>query len=386
MTCFLCGSADIQRRGVRRGKQRYHCNECRRHFSVEAEPVEPTFEVGKAEKATIEKHDRYIITCAQNNTPVQPDFWAAVERYASETGAKLIVIPVRYRNPTAPGEYVIAERETWWPYEVEPYLVEGELKLHPKLWMLGDVRVQATAQRPLSGLEALSGPASAIIGHSQIAMQTIPTPQQRLPKQMYTTGSVSLKNYSRTKTGKVGWLHHSLGALVVEKEDGRFHVRVVNGDSDNAFYDLRTRYAADGVSSVDRIPGIVLGDEHVTWLDPDVTAATFGEEQSLVSELRPEVIVRHDVLDNYSISHWHDNDPIQRFAKWRYNLDGLEAELAQAVEHINSTTPPKTENVVVASNHHDWLLRWLNRADPKKEPWNALVYHELMYRMLKETK
>jgi hypothetical protein len=33
---------------------------------------------------------------------------------------------------------------------------------------------------------------------------------------------------------------------------------------------------------------------------------------------------------------------------------------------------------VVASNHHDHLNRWLKEADPKQEPWNAVVYHELM--------
>ena len=46
----------------------------------------------------------YIITSAQNATAVHAKFWEALLRAADHFKAELIVIPLRYRNPTAPKE------------------------------------------------------------------------------------------------------------------------------------------------------------------------------------------------------------------------------------------------------------------------------------------
>lgn len=49
---------------------------------------------------------------------------------------------------------------------------------------------------------------------------------------------------------------------------------------------------------------------------------------------------------------------------------------------IYDTTPKGVTNILVASNHVDHLTRWLKDCDIKLEPWNAELYHFLMWKTL----
>lgn len=386
MNCPHCLSPSVQRRGTRRGKRRYFCNNCRKSFAVD-QATEPSYQRGTREIQSLEKLDKFVVTSAQNNTPVDQRFWASLQRLAAERGARLLVIPVRYKNPTSQLDPQDSDDDVWWPTEVEPYLIENEVKLHPSLWLLGDVRVAATADLPLSGLESLSAGASAIVGHAQIAMRTVATPQQSLPKIMHTTGSCSAKNYSQTKAGKKGHFHHSLGALIVEKEGSRFHMRIVNGATDGTFYDFLARYSPEAVEMATHIPAIVPGDEHSRFADPLVKAATYLNEDSIVNLLKPRLNVRNDVFDGHTCSGWHRGDTMMEYAKWVGGADGVEDELEECKLYIEETTPRHFDctNVINHSNHDDRLRRWLISTQTPT-PKNALIFHELMYRVLERTR
>lgn len=381
LRCQHCESTDVQRRGTRRGLRRLFCNECRTSSSVpvpsDLRPADFDFSPDERQREKIESGDVHLVTCAQNNTPIEKQAWRTVLRMREEMGAQLHVLPMRYQNPTSRLDPQDDDADVWWPKEVEPYLVDGELRLHELCRVLGQVRVQATAKHPLTGLESLSGPASAIVGHGQIAMRTIATPQQALPKQLLTTGSVSVKNYSRTKAGVQGDFHHSTGVVVVERDGERFHMRSCVGDRKGTFCDLDAWYTPRGVKRGHRVPAIVVGDEHVMFADPAVLAGTYGGKTSLVGRLRPRVIVRHDVVDSYSISHWHRRDVVTRYVKQMHGRDDLRTELLGVAEHIDESTPRDTQNVIVASNHHDHILRWMNEADWRQDLTNARIYHEL---------
>lgn len=351
---------------------------------------ERTFVLSRGRVRELERRRAYVITCAQNNTPVHRDFWASLRQYARRWDAEILVIPMRYKNPTSrrdPQEEDGEDDRYWWPPEVVDHLVENEVKIHPKLWVMGRMRIQATAVNPLAGLESLSLGASAIYGHPQVQMRTVATPQADLPKILHTTGSVSEKNYSSTKAGEKGRFHHTHGALVVHKAGDRFHLRHLNwSDFHGCFYDLGVRYDLRGWGEQERVEALVTGDEHVIWQLPEVTEATYSAEDSMARVLRPKFIVRHDLLDSYSITHHHRRDPITRFVKTHAARQSLKAELEETIEHVRRTTPSGSENVIVASNHHDHVLRWLREADPKQDPDNALLYHRLMVLMLEEAR
>lgn len=348
--------------------------------------VDPTFVKTEKQVAKIEKGQRFVVTSAQNNTEVDPRFWRALKRYAEERKARLLVIPVRYKNPTTRRDAQDDDADVWWPGEVIPYLVENEVTVHPYLKIMGHVRVQATAIHPLTGLEPLSHGASAIFGHAQIAMQTVPTPQHEMPKVLHTTGSTSVKNYSRTKAGVRGEFHHSLGALVVEKKGNAFHMRSLVGDDDGSFCDAGTMryYHEKGSKAFKRVEALITGDEHAIFNDVGCREGTYLNPDSIAKTCRPKVIVRHDVFDGYSISHHHWKRPMTRYVKRIEGIDdvGMELEITRA--HIDETTPADSRNIIVRSNHDEHFTRWLMENDPRKSgDWqNAKVFHEAWCAML----
>ena len=183
---------------------------------------------------------RFIVTCAQNATPVHKGFFASLLQAAKHLDAELIVIPIRYKNPTSRWSASQANAEQW-AAEVQPYLCNTRIRLSKNLVVLGDVKTQPTASSPLTGFEAITHGESAILGHTKLQLKTVPTPQNALPKVLTTTGAVTVHNYTDSKAGKLGEFHHTLGATLVELEGGRFHLRQLNADKDGSFYDLTDR-------------------------------------------------------------------------------------------------------------------------------------------------
>jgi hypothetical protein len=342
------------------------------------------WKLSSEKKAEIKSAERFIITSSMNNCEIDSRFWKSLQRYAKTNKACLLVVPSRYKNPTSQGETSNQKDDYWWPDEVQKHMTDDMVKLHKNLLLMAQVRVGATAVNPLTGLEALSGGASSIFGHSQIAMKTVPTPQHHLPKAMWTTGSCSVPNYSDTKAGIKGEFHHNMGALVVERDGSRFHCRTVTADVDGGFYDLNYYYGPNKVEKNSRVLAIVTGDEHAMFSDSKNKAATYTNKDSIVNTLKPEKIVRHDVFDGYSISHHNRHDPVIQYSKHKNGHHLVKDELELTVKYIDETTPKFAENLIVASNHHDHLLRWLKESHPAQEPWNADVWLEI-WGLLKDT-
>lgn len=343
----------------------------------------PNLSLSEDAVTELEKHERYIVTAAMNNIGLNRAFWRSILRYAKTNNAKIIVAPIRYRNPTSPDEYKVDGPGWWWPEEVTPYLCASTVRLHPRLWFMGDIKVQATAVNPLSGLDILGRGASTIFGHSQVAMQTVPTPQYDLPKCMVSTGSVSLPHYSESKAGAKAQFNHSNSALIVEKDGNAFHFRHVSADSEGGFYDLDCYYHEKGVKKGQAVSAVILGDTHVWWSDPKVKKATFTADDSLVKVLKPEQIVHHDLIDAYSVSHHHSRDPITRIAKMKGKRNELLAELKDVIKYLEETTPSFAKLVVIGSNHHDHITRWVLESDWKSDLPNAETYLELALEMVR---
>lgn len=320
---------------------------------------------------------RFVITSATNGVAVHPAAWGALRRYARQHKAALVVVPIRYRNPTSPTEARKLLDDAQWPAEVTPFLIDDQIDLHEHLTVLGQVRVQPTAVHPLSGLDGTARGQSAIFGHPQLSMRMVPTPHRGHPTALWTTGSVSQRHYSDSRAGFSGDHHHSLGGLVVELDGPRFHVRNLSVDSDGGIADLDRYYTAGATRKTGGCEALIIGDEHVRFIDPKCKSATFDGAKSIVGVLRPKVLVRHDVFDAHSISHHTRKDPISRFVRHATGRMDVRDELQECADHLARTTPKGCESWVVASNHHDHLTRWLRETAMDAEPWNARTWHEL---------
>lgn len=328
---------------------------------------------------------RFIITAAQNATPVHEDFWEALKVAAKHLKAQLLVIPLRYKNPTSVFEGSRENEETWVD-EVQPYLFNQRKKINANLVLVGDVKIQPTASHPLTGFEGLTGAESCILGHTKLQFKTVPVPAGRFPKILTTTGACTMANYTDSRAGKTGAFHHTLGACLVEVSGRKFFLRQLNGGKDGSFTDLDKVYSRDGVTSAPPALGLVMGDTHVRFVDPNVEKATFGKG-GIVSLLRPRNLVWHDLCDGYTHNPHHLGNPFIGVAKTTARAGEVEGEVREAISYVDKHTPKGCESVVVGdANHNDFLNRWVKRADWKTDPLNARFYLETALEMVKSTK
>lgn len=328
---------------------------------------------------------RYIVSWAQNATPVHKGFLAAMETYAEANDAEIVVIPGRYKNPTSVFTREQEEGE-WWADEVRPYLaartrkvkdgvetIPERRKLCKGLTVYADLSIQPTATRPLTGFEVFMGASSGIFGHPKRALEVVPT-ASRTPRLQYTTSACTVQNYTDSKAGKKGHAHHVIGAVVVEVDsDGVFFVRHVSAsDKNGSFTDLDTVYTANGTRPAPRALSIVMGDIHSGEEDEEVLEAS----EALCGLVRPHYLLAHDVLDFSARSH-HQTRYEEKFD---HRFDTVEAELVSAAATLRRLASWGPKVVVVRSNHDEAFEKWLNnldvvKSDPANEPYWTAVRH-----------
>lgn len=326
----------------------------------------------------------FVVTAAQNATPVHAPFLAALEVYCQANDAELIVIPLRYKNPTSRWTASQANAEVW-ADELQPYLFNQRRKLNDNITLLGDLKIQPTAVHPLTGLEGLTHGESSIIGHTKLQFKTVPTPQSALPKLMTTTGAVTMPNFTDSRAGKQGEFHHILGAVVIEIEGRKvFHMRHVQARKDGSFIDLDKAYGTEGVSDAPPALAVIFGDAHYRFADPATVEGTFGPG-GLLDMLRPKALVWHDLLDAYAISPHHEKNPITQLVKHKEGLNNAEREVRETVAWLIEKSKG-IPSYIVPSNHDDMLSRWIMRADWKLDPENAEFYLETALQMVRSAR
>ncbi len=328
---------------------------------------------------------RYIVTAAQNATPLHDGFWKALETATDYYKAELMVIPLRYKNPTSRFEDEKAATDEWWDPKVVPFLWNVRKALNENVEVVGDIKIQPTAVEPLTGLEGFTGARSSIVGHTKLQFKTVATPGHKMAKIMTTTGACTVKNYSDSRAGKHGEFHHTLGAVIVEVEGKKFWLRHLNANADGSFTDLDMRF--DEVSG-ERAPppaALVMGDTHVDFVDPSVCSATFGSA-GIIAALAPEKLIWHDLLDAYSVNPHHRGNPFNAIAKLQSGLDDVAAEVQRAIAFVKARTPDGVESYIVSSNHDDMLHRWILSHDWKSDAKNAEFYLETALAIARATK
>lgn len=328
---------------------------------VDVEPEQ--YELAKLKTHSSTKK-RFIITWCQNNTPVHKGFLFNIESYAKFIDADIHVIAGRYKNPTSIWS-MEQEVNEFWDDSVLPYLDANRHDIHKYVSILSDIKIQPTASNPMTGMEALSGINSCIFGAPKVQLEMIPVLEGSKPKMMLTTGSISQKNYTDSKSGKVGDFHHTFGFVIVEiKDDNTFFVRQVTADDNSGdFTDLYYSVSDGKVNKIKSISAIVLGDLHYGHHDPAVLNATM----ELMDKIVPKHVVLHDVFDGDSISHHQIKNAFVQYGKEHAGTNDLGKEIQVMLDGLQAFE--KFENVaIVRSNHDDFLDRWLINEDWKKQP------------------
>jgi predicted transcriptional regulator len=316
------------------------------------------------------KKKRFIITWAQNNTPVNTGLLKNIEAYAEYINASVHVIAGRYKNPTSTWTAEQEENE-FWDEKVLKYLDANRHDIHKYVSIMSDIKVQPTAVNPMTGMQALSGVNSCIFGAPKVQMEMIPVLDGNIPKMMATTGSITEKNYTDSKSGKVGDFHHTFGFCIVEiKDDEVFFIRQVTADDKTgAFTDLYYNVSNTKVTRVVSIAAAVLGDLHLGHHDEQVLDTTLNV---LFKNLKPANVVLHDVFDGHSISHHESKDAFQLYRREQDGTNSVKREVDNMLEWLKKVE--KYNVTIVRSNHDDFIDRWLINNDWKKNIKNALEY------------
>ena len=398
--CPRCGTkkALVARYRAGSGKWRYVCATIDKgdreycYSTVNPEDAVPRDQKGDAQKKHAKTPQfrraltgvkRFIITAAQNATPVHEGFLASLKQYCKFNDAELIVIPLRYKNATSRWTESQQNAEHW-DAELVPYLYNQRKLLNENLMLMADFKTQPTASDPLSSLEAISQDKSAIYGHTKLQLKTIATPQNRLPKILTTTGACTVPNYTDSKAGKKGEFHHVLGACVVDIQGKTFYMRQVNAVKDGSFIDLEYEYRPDDTYNADRALACIFGDTHRKFMDPAVEKATFGAE-GIVECLDPEYLVFHDLHDGYAENPHHKDNPFVALAKHMSGFGDVRKEVEEDILWLKSVAG-KRKARLTASNHDNFLWRWIMRHDWRIDPENAAFYLETALHMAQNTK
>lgn len=322
---------------------------------------------------------RYIIGAVQNDTDVNRPFFNTIKSFCNRKNAELILMPTKYMGHI--------ETPTW-DEEFDPYLLTYERNIGNNIKLLGDLYLLSSIENPIIGFDVVSKGKTVILGHPQYQMKALPRASGNAPIMLTSTGAVTEPNVnSNTKTGKKAIFNHSYSVLYLSvmnegTESEEFHIRTLNWDG-YGFYDIDGYYSGKTKTKSAKIQAIVTGDEHIIEVDPGVAESTYGKG-GIVETLKPDVILRGDVLDCISISHHNKAKVLKQNLMESYGKNDLEKELNDTCEFILNTTPKGARTWLVASNHNDHLDRWLEDPDSNLDKKNAKLYHWFMSQKLDE--
>lgn len=344
--------------------------------------------------------DRFIITSAQNNTDVHSNFLESLKQYAEHLDAKLLISKYTYNKKgfqNGEGEDGIH----YAPQLTEYFQTENCFLNNDGFAFLAAINTLPTAIYPLSGFAEIFGNYSGAIGHAQITAESIPAMKTQAVRRMYTTGTVTMRNYIQQKSGQKAEPLHCYGALIVEfSADGTYFVRQLQTmDSSGMFYDLDLQVTPQGVYQADNhVAALQYGDIHAEKLDLDVAAASWGQVDKLdVSQLasgnlldflKPKYQLIHDVHDFTSRNH-HNRASGHFLAKQYFSESkgSVLNDLKETGAVLVAMERDYSQVIVVESNHDLALGRWLDdsKYQAGQDPVNASTFHELnaaMYRAI----
>lgn len=324
----------------------------------------------KAKNRRIKKSKRYLISSAQTASIVHLGLLNNMKAYAKFIGAEIGIIATRYRNPTS----------TWnkagdtWDMAVDDLLTAKRQELHPRLLLVADLKIQATAPNPTNGIELFGGEKTCIVGAPKIEMRSLASLPHQHQKFIYSTGSVTAPSFTDTVAGGKAAEHHSYGFIVVEIEDNdTIHVRNVSAQKDGSFNDLKYRVENESIRE-EAVKALVWGDSHFAKKKENVTQAFRG----LCRDLGVTKSVLHDIWDSESVNVHNVKNPVIKHKLSEEGRDDLQRELDQMHKELQWFEDHMSETIVVASNHDDMLDRAMHQGDWRDNMTNAILFVEML--------
>jgi transposase len=341
----------------------------------------------KAQNRVLNKSTKVLlVTTAQNKTALNKDFLSNLIAYKNyitndlEKETEIVIIPSRYRNPTNNIEDEKTKSEDWWEDQADEFLFYGKLNLGDTL-ISCDSHISPTAKNPADGYEILAEGNHVVLGHTKNHFSTLPRFRGEALRAITTTGSITTKNYSKSKSGEHGSLTHTYGFVVVElkDKDACYIPRNVKVKSDGSFIDLIYDVKNNTISKIKSSLGFVWGDIHAEQINKDFLEVT----KSIVLKMNPEKSVLHDVFDGATINVHESKDMFLQRLKITQGKHLLENEVKECLDLIEDIKGCCGEVWISESNHDNFLTRHIDNENWKKDLHNSPAY--LKYALISQT-
>lgn len=312
----------------------------------------------------VSKRQRFVITTAVEGCRVSPPFLAALQYYARENAAEILILisadPASMRSPGGHG-YLAKELATY-------PLITTDTAINEQVF-LSSIEISAKQIDPSTGLGRIGQRhGSFIYASPKQRLVTVPTGNQKFPRLVTTPGAVTLPDYRSElymskRTAYLAKHDHVLGALILELDGAAYHLRHVQAAEDGSFIDLGQEWSGTAVRSV-RAEALIPGDIHVGDTDPAVwTAVT-----QVAATVRPLRLILHDLFNGSSLNPHHAKRTIDKALARAHLSLAQEAQLVAQWLLANITLAP--ELIVVKSNHDEFLERYLQACDFRHDPAN----------------
>lgn len=316
---------------------------------------------------------RYIITASQAAARPHTNFLRAIKDYAMTHRADLIVLPMI-------GEDAKQDLDMQHPLTKMLPLEYGTRKLNSNV-SIEQFHVRPQQVDPATGLMRFAQQGTSLIFASpKQRLRAIPHSNHKLPKFLITTGALTIPNYAterhnsaeRRRLGEIARRDHVYGAVILEVvDDNQYHFRHVRANTQGEFVDLGTRYTGRGEMKPSRLEALVLGDWHN---GRNITAPSTASKEQIVT-YKPRKLILHDFFDGHSVSHHMRKELIRQMIREGVDLGhtNLEQELQEGYDQLMEFNELMDGRPIylVASNHHEFLDRYLDEGRFVKDPENA---------------
>ena len=335
----------------------------------------------------------FVFTCAQNNTKLHEKFWQSLMHYIEYRKADLHVSRFVYNKKAMASNDAKADSSkttdgdsVWYDPRIEPYASDASLQVAPDLVWCGELNIIPTRVHPLSTLKTYTRGNSAVVPHVKMRMDSVPTMKDDDPVFLYTTGTITQRNYIQRVAGQVAEFHHVFGALVVEVDDnGTWWARQINADVNGCFYDLDTYWTPEGGEDGMRVAAITHGDIHGAKADFVILDDVFADG-GILDQLLPYEQFFHDTIDFMPRNHHNIKDPHFLWAMHHNASEVVEDEFRIAGKILHYASRSWCKSIVITSNHDVAMHRWLRDTSAFYDAPNAGFWLRHNLRLYEATK
>lgn len=329
----------------------------------------------EATRKEIHRFKRLVVTTAVTGCSVDEEFYNSLQTYCDLNDARLVVLISS--DPAAIKNNFYLD-----PTLLDELVVYDDVAVNNNLF-LSTIKLSAKQIDPVTSLGRIGQRnGSMIYASPKQRLKMAATSNHALPHAMWTTGAITTPGYDtdRYMSKRVSYLathDHVMGALIVEIENKDvFHCRPIQADAEGCFADLGVLYSPNGVQAY-RPQALVMGDWHSGSTCPKVVEATFEDANNIFERTQPLELVLHDFFDGMSINHHEEKDVLLRARRAELGKLNLAEEVKNCTVELNFLAA-KAPCRIVASNHDDFLRRYLTEGRYLKEPANLRFAADLV--------